>query len=273
MPSGPAPTAGTRSPHEIQVPLILRVVSNEAPVVKSLRQLQRRAVEGNRKHRARLGCAGRVRRKQIFDEIGPGVRYVTVSGRCPPCHARVDKDDDQGLFAIDDRRLDRFAADTCAKANRNAWIRGCGLVDGSLLRAGRVAGRAGPHGVGLSRLRRNGRGAPALHLSVAADGPELRADHRAAPDLGRHQLRRRAGTSPPVDRRQAARDRRARIAELEDFSSQLEIVEAALQASAPPAACRTDLSCCVPETNTAPVLVELGAKRPHAVAAPRHCRR
>ena len=77
------------------------------------------------------------------------------------------------------------------------------------------------------------------------------------------QLRRRGGTSPPVDRRQAARDR-ARIAELEDFSSQLEIVEAALQASAPPAACRTDLSCCVPETNTAPMLVELGAKRPHA---------
>ena len=55
-----------------------------------------------------------------------------------------------------------------------------------------------------------------------------------------------------------------RIAELEDFASQLEIVEAALEASPPPATCRTDLSCCVPETNAAPVLVELGAKRPHA---------
>jgi DNA-binding transcriptional MerR regulator len=53
----------------------------------------------------------------------------------------------------------------------------------------------------------------------------------------------------------------ARIAELEDFASQLEIVEAALEASPPPAACRTDLSCCVPETSAAPVLVELGAKR------------
>jgi DNA-binding transcriptional MerR regulator len=56
----------------------------------------------------------------------------------------------------------------------------------------------------------------------------------------------------------------ARIAELEDFASQLDIVEAALEASPPPAACRTDLSCCVPETNAAPVLVELGAKRPLA---------
>ena len=55
----------------------------------------------------------------------------------------------------------------------------------------------------------------------------------------------------------------ARIAELEDFAAQLEIVEAALEASPPPT-CRTDLSCCVPETNAGPQLVELGAKRPHA---------
>jgi DNA-binding transcriptional MerR regulator len=55
----------------------------------------------------------------------------------------------------------------------------------------------------------------------------------------------------------------ARITELEDFASQLEIVEAALEASPPPSACRTDLSCCVPETNAAPVLVGLGVKRPH----------
>ncbi len=56
----------------------------------------------------------------------------------------------------------------------------------------------------------------------------------------------------------------ARITELEDFASQLEIVEASLEAAPPAAACRTDLSCCVPETNAAPVLVELGAKRPDA---------
>ena len=56
----------------------------------------------------------------------------------------------------------------------------------------------------------------------------------------------------------------SRIAELEDFASQLQMVEAALMVSPPLPACRTDLSCCVPETNAAPVLVELGAKRPHA---------
>jgi DNA-binding transcriptional MerR regulator len=56
----------------------------------------------------------------------------------------------------------------------------------------------------------------------------------------------------------------ARIAELEDFAAQLAVVEAALEASPPPPSCRTDLSCCVPETNVAPVLVELGAKRTHA---------
>ena len=40
--------------------------------------------------------------------------------------------------------------------------------------------------------------------------------------------------------------------------------EAALEASPPPPTCRTDLSCCVPETNAAPVLVELGAKPAHS---------
>jgi DNA-binding transcriptional MerR regulator len=56
-----------------------------------------------------------------------------------------------------------------------------------------------------------------------------------------------------------------RIAELTEFSAQLDAVDATLTASPPPTACRTDLSCCVPETNAAPVLVELAAKRPHAV--------
>ena len=61
--------------------------------------------------------------------------------------------------------------------------------------------------------------------------------------------------------RDKQREIATRISELEDFSAQLEIVEAALDASPPPAACRTDLSCCVPETNAAPVLVDLRATR------------
>ena len=49
-----------------------------------------------------------------------------------------------------------------------------------------------------------------------------------------------------------------RVAELQDFADQLDTVRAALEASPPPQACRTDLSCCVPETATAtPVIVEL----------------
>jgi hypothetical protein len=57
----------------------------------------------------------------------------------------------------------------------------------------------------------------------------------------------------------------ARVAELEAFSSQLEVVAAVLDASPPPAGCCTDLSCCVPATNAAPVLVELGARGCHAL--------
>ncbi|MEO7428566.1 MAG: MerR family transcriptional regulator [Acidimicrobiales bacterium] len=38
-----------------------------------------------------------------------------------------------------------------------------------------------------------------------------------------------------------------RVAELKRFSAQLDSVRAALEASAPPPACRTDLSCCVPD--------------------------
>jgi DNA-binding transcriptional MerR regulator len=40
-----------------------------------------------------------------------------------------------------------------------------------------------------------------------------------------------------------------RIAELESFSAQLDVVRTALEAAPPPAACRTDLSCCVPDTD------------------------
>ena len=53
----------------------------------------------------------------------------------------------------------------------------------------------------------------------------------------------------------------ARIVELQEFATQLEAVDAALLAAPPPQACRTDLSCCVPETSAGPVLVELGPTR------------
>ncbi len=43
-----------------------------------------------------------------------------------------------------------------------------------------------------------------------------------------------------------------RIAELQDFAAQLDAVRVALEASPPPAACRTDLSCCVPVARPAP---------------------
>ena len=59
-----------------------------------------------------------------------------------------------------------------------------------------------------------------------------------------------------------------RIAELELFAAQLESVRVDLETSPPPAACRTDLSCCVPETATTPILVDLGLpaiEAPHAV--------
>ena len=50
-----------------------------------------------------------------------------------------------------------------------------------------------------------------------------------------------------------------RIAELEQFAAQLDDVRALLDASPPPAACRTDLTCCVPES-AAPVAVELSRR-------------
>ena len=58
-----------------------------------------------------------------------------------------------------------------------------------------------------------------------------------------------------IDDKQA--DIAQRIAELESFSAQLDVVRAALDASPPPNACRTDLSCCVPDAVTGPVPVDL----------------
>jgi DNA-binding transcriptional MerR regulator len=52
-----------------------------------------------------------------------------------------------------------------------------------------------------------------------------------------------------------------RIAQLEEFAAQLGTVRAALETAPPPPACRTDLSCCVPDAgSTRPVLVDLVPK-------------
>ncbi len=48
-----------------------------------------------------------------------------------------------------------------------------------------------------------------------------------------------------------------RVAELEQFSAQLDAVRDTLEAEPPPHACRADLTCCVPESTGAPVTIEL----------------
>ena len=52
-----------------------------------------------------------------------------------------------------------------------------------------------------------------------------------------------------------------RVAELQQFSAQLETVRATLEAEAAPQACRADLSCCVPESAGVPVALELRPRR------------
>ena len=52
-----------------------------------------------------------------------------------------------------------------------------------------------------------------------------------------------------------------RIAELEQFSAQLDTVRTTLEAESPPQACRSDLTCCVPESGGGPMVVELTARR------------
>jgi DNA-binding transcriptional MerR regulator len=54
----------------------------------------------------------------------------------------------------------------------------------------------------------------------------------------------------------------ARIAELRQFSAQLAAVRTDLEAEPAPEACRSDLSCCVPESKGGPVAVELQPHRP-----------
>jgi DNA-binding transcriptional MerR regulator len=54
---------------------------------------------------------------------------------------------------------------------------------------------------------------------------------------------------------------RERIEELQRFGAQLDMVKAEIEASPPPPACRTDLSCCVPEAGTERVPIELAPRR------------
>ena len=53
----------------------------------------------------------------------------------------------------------------------------------------------------------------------------------------------------------------ARIAELKGFAAQLDAVRDALGQSPPPAACCTDLSCCVPASSGGPIAIEFAATR------------
>ena len=58
-----------------------------------------------------------------------------------------------------------------------------------------------------------------------------------------------------VDEKQA--EIAERIAELQQFSAQLEVVRASLDAEPPLPQCRSDLTCCVPESPGGPVALEL----------------
>ena len=52
-----------------------------------------------------------------------------------------------------------------------------------------------------------------------------------------------------------------RVADLQQLSAQLDVVRATLEAQPPPPACRTDLTCCVPESGAVPITLELGPRR------------
>jgi len=54
-----------------------------------------------------------------------------------------------------------------------------------------------------------------------------------------------------------------RISELRRFPKQLDTARELLESSPPPDACRTDLSCCMPESEGAAVTLELSPKRSH----------
>lgn len=56
---------------------------------------------------------------------------------------------------------------------------------------------------------------------------------------------------------------KARIAELRSFAAQIDEVQALLDASVPPETCRSDLTCCVPESTGGFVPIELVTGRSH----------
>jgi DNA-binding transcriptional MerR regulator len=62
-----------------------------------------------------------------------------------------------------------------------------------------------------------------------------------------------------IDEKQA--EIAARVAELEQFSAQLDAVRASVEAEPPLPACRADLTCCVPESAGLPVAIELTPRR------------
>ena len=51
-----------------------------------------------------------------------------------------------------------------------------------------------------------------------------------------------------------------RIASLEQLSAQLDAVRMTLEAEPAPAACRSDLTCCVPESADGPLTVDIGPR-------------
>jgi DNA-binding transcriptional MerR regulator len=53
-----------------------------------------------------------------------------------------------------------------------------------------------------------------------------------------------------------------RIAELQDFSAQLDAVRLALAATPPPPTCRSDLTCCVPDGPASPAQLPLAPAHP-----------
>jgi DNA-binding transcriptional MerR regulator len=52
-----------------------------------------------------------------------------------------------------------------------------------------------------------------------------------------------------------------RIDELEQFADQLAAVRKSLETQPPPHVCRTDLTCCVPESSGGPIAIELVPRR------------
>jgi DNA-binding transcriptional MerR regulator len=58
-----------------------------------------------------------------------------------------------------------------------------------------------------------------------------------------------------------------RIIELQQFAAQLDQLHAAMQNSPAPSACRTDLTCCVPESSAPPIMIELTRRSPTGALA------